>query len=30
VRGLDEHNFRAVTPLAGGSFTLLPRSNLRH
>jgi predicted nucleic acid-binding protein len=25
----DEHDFRAVTPLAGGSFTLLPRDNAR-
>ncbi len=26
----DERDFRAVTPLAGGSFTLLPRDNSRH
>ena len=25
----DERDFRAVTPLAGGSFTLLPRDNAR-
>jgi hypothetical protein len=24
----DERDFRAVTPLAGGSFTLLPRDDL--
>jgi predicted nucleic acid-binding protein len=23
----DERDFRAVTPLAGGSFTLIPRDN---
>lgn len=25
----DERDFRAVSPLAGGSFTLLPRDNVR-
>jgi hypothetical protein len=24
----DERDFRAVTPLAGGSFTLLPRDGM--
>jgi hypothetical protein len=25
----DERHFHAITPLAGGSFTLLPRDNVR-